>query len=164
MRILDDTQRKFAERTLNHLFVGSQLDGVKFGVGSGPILIRFMHYVTNKEPDELWVNIESKWTIIPSETNDHPVSEDDIEDLTEEEKYSLIIKLRREKVADIKLGKTAPHLIIVFQSGLTMFVNGHHNFYECWQAGDGVGYVGEGWLVVAAPGNEVFTQVPDDFR
>ena len=161
MSFLDDAQREYAERALIHLFVGSQLDGVKFGVGAGPILIRFMHYATNKEPEELWVNIESKWTIIPSDLKDHPTSEDDIENLTEEEAYSLVIKLRRDQVIDVKLGKTVPHLFIAFHSGLTLFVNGHHDLYVCWQAGDGAGYAGEGWLVVAVPGDEIFIQEPD---
>jgi hypothetical protein len=82
--------------------------------------------------------------------------------LTEEEKYTLIYKLRREKVIDIKLGDTVPHLIIVFQSGLTMFINGHDDMYECWQAGDGAGYTGEEWLIVATPGDDFATWAPAD--
>lgn len=156
-------QREFSEKALKHLFIGSQLDGVKFGPGSGSILIRFMQY-TDKQPGDLWVNIESKWTVFPSEFKDNPHSEDEMEDLTEEDEYSLVFKLRREKVIDIKLGESVPHLIILFQSGLTMFINGHHDMYECWQAGDGAGYTGEEWLIVATPGNDIATWVPDDFK
>ncbi len=159
---LEIKQREFSEKALKHLFIGSQLDGVKFGVGPGSILIRFMHYTT-KQPDDLWINIESKWTVFPSENIDYPNSEDDMEDLTEEEEYNLVFKLRRDKVVDIKLGETVPHLIIVFQSGLTMFVNGHHDMYECWQAGDGTGYTGEQWMIVATPGDDIATWLPTDY-
>ncbi|WP_308160512.1 hypothetical protein [Bacillus sp. ISL-77] len=41
--MLDVGEKQFAERALQHLFIGSQLDGVKFGVGAGAIFIRFMH-------------------------------------------------------------------------------------------------------------------------
>ncbi|MBT2742613.1 hypothetical protein [Bacillus sp. ISL-77] len=161
---MDVGEKQFAERALQHLFIGSQLDGVKFGVGAGAILIRFMHYTTNQEPDDLWINIESKWTVLPNGMKNYPSSEDEMEELTEEEEYNLVFKLRRDKVVDIKLGNSVPHLFIVFQSGLTMFVNGHHNLYECWQAGDGAGYTGEEWLIVATPGDQIATWVPDDFK
>jgi hypothetical protein len=160
--VLEIKQREFSEKALKHLFIGSQLDGVKFGVGPGSVLFRFMHFTT-KQPDDLWINIESKWTVFPSEINDYPNSEDDIQDLNEEEEYNLVLKLRRDKVVDIKLGKSVPHLIIIFQSGLTMFVNGHHNKYECWQAGDGFGYSGEEWLIVATPGDDITTWAPSEF-
>lgn len=68
--------------------------------------------------------------------------------------------MRRKKVTDIQLGKTTPHLIITFENGQIMFVNGFHDYYECWQAG--VQF--EDWLVVAAPGNEIATWTPDEFK
>nr|WP_239589329.1 hypothetical protein [Metabacillus crassostreae] len=149
---------------MNHLFVGSQLDGVKFGVGPGSILIKFMHYTSNQDPDELWINIESKWTVFSTDIKDFPVTENQIEDLTEDEEYNLIFKLRRDKVVEVKLGETIPHLIMTFQSGLTLFVNGHHDFYECWQAGDGAGFGGDHWLIVATPGNDIAIWAPDSFQ
>lgn len=161
--ILDTEQKIYSEKALKHLFIGSQLDGVKFGTGPGSILIRFMHYSTNQQPDELWINIESKWTVFSSEIKDQPNSEDEIEDLTEEEKFNLIFNLRRDKIVDIKLGESVPHLFIVFQSGQTLFVNGHHKMYECWQAGDGAGYAGQDWLIVATPGDDIATWAPSHF-
>lgn len=162
---MDNTHRRFSEKALKHLFLGSQLDGVKFGVGPGAMLIRFMHYdESNNRPDDLWINIESRWNVFPSEIKDYPTSEDEMGDLTEDEEYNLVYKLRREKVVDIILGESVPHLIIVFQSGQSMFINGHHNMYECWQAGDGGGYTGEEWLIVATPGDDIATWAPDDFQ
>lgn len=159
---MDVNRRTFAERALKHMFIGSQLDGVKFGVGKESILIRFMHY-TNREPDDLWLNIESRWTVFPSEVKEYPDSEDDIQELTEEEQYNLIFNMRRDRVVDVKVGDTSPHLQILFKSGRTLFVNGHHDKYECWQGGDGAGYAGEEWLIVAVPGDRIVTQTPDDF-
>ncbi|WP_420910340.1 hypothetical protein [Neobacillus muris] len=162
--MLDVEKKQFAERALQHLFIGSQLDGLKFGIGPGAILIRFMHYESSQQPDDLWINIESKWTLFPTEIIDYPNSEDEMDDLTEDEQLNLVFKLRRDKVVDVKLGKTVPHLIMVFQSGLTMFVNGHHEMYECWQVGDGAGYGGDQWLIVATPGDDIATWAPNDFQ
>ncbi|TXC92727.1 hypothetical protein FS935_00510 [Metabacillus litoralis] len=75
---MDLRLKEFSKKALKHLFVGSQLDGVKFGVGPGSILIRFMHYTSNQDPDELWINIESKWTVFSTDIKDFPVSENQL--------------------------------------------------------------------------------------
>lgn len=158
-------KREFAEKALKHLLIGSQLDGVKFGLSPGSFLIRFeRYYPPEQEPEQLWINIESKWTVFPTEIIDYPNSEDEMDDLNEEEQLNLVFKLRRDKVVDVKLGETIPHLIMVFQSGLTMFVNGHDDMYECWQVGDGAGYGSKIWEIVATPGDGIATWAPDDFQ
>ncbi|PEC47401.1 hypothetical protein COJ46_04900 [Bacillus sp. AFS077874] len=161
---MDIELKNFSEKALKHMFIGSQLDGVKFGVGPGAFLIRFINYYnSNDQPRDLWLNIESKWNVFTSGNNDFPNSEDEMSELTEEEEYNLVFKLRREKVVDIKLGENVPHLFIVFQSGKTLFVNGHHNMYECWQAGNDAEYTGGDWLIVATPGDDIAAWVPDEF-
>ncbi|MGD6778551.1 hypothetical protein ACQCT3_02180 [Sutcliffiella horikoshii] len=59
----------------------------------------------------------------------------------------------------MSLGKKAPHLLIHFEDGKTLYVNGHHNQYECWQAGDDDG---DGWLMVAMPGDDIAYWEPED--
>jgi hypothetical protein len=161
--ILNIENKTFAEKALNHIFIGSQLDGVKFGPHSGAFLIRFEHY-SNKTPDEIWLNIESKWAVFQNETTVFPTSETEMNELSEEDEYKFIFELRREKVTAIKLGSLSPHLYIEFESGKTLFINGHHDKYECWQAGDGPGYTGRDWLLVATPGDGISTWAPDSFN
>jgi len=155
--------REYAEKVLTHIFIGSQLDGIKFGLGPAALLICFEHFGIHS-PDQLWLNIESKWRIYPKNNNDFPNSEDEMSELSEEDEYKMIFELRREKVANIKLGKLAPHLHLEFESGKTLFVNGHHLKYECWQVGDGLGYTGDEWLVVATPGDGISTWAPESFN
>lgn len=162
MIILDKEGRQFAEKALNHIFVGSQLDGVKFGLGLGAFLIRFEHY-TEHSPDQVWLNVESRWAVFPSGTQFFPSSEAEMAELSEEEEYQLIFQLRRKKVNAVRLGNQSPHLHIQFESGITLFVNGYHDKFECWQAGDGPGYTGDEWLIVATPGAGVSTWAPDSF-
>ncbi|MNI26907.1 hypothetical protein D3C73_806260 [compost metagenome] len=114
--VLDIEYRQPAEKALNHIFVGNQLDGVKFGPGPGSLLICFENY-SNHSPDQLWLNIESKWAVFPKETRVFPTSEADMIELSEEEEYKFIFELRREKVIAVKLGSLSPHLHIEFESG-----------------------------------------------
>lgn len=139
---------------------------MKFGLGPGAVLIRFERYILSEShlPDQLWLNIESYWNVFPKGTDIFPNSEAEMNELSEEEEYKLIFEVRREKVSNVRLGELAPHLIIEFESGSTLFVNGNHDKYECWQAGDGAGYTGEDWLIVGAPGSSVVTWAPDSFR
>jgi len=101
--------------------------------------------------------------VFPSENLRHPSNEDELGELTDQESYNLVVQLRREKVAEIRLSDLVPHLLIKFESGQTLFVNGHHDMYECWQAGDGAGYGGTDWLLVAVPGDDIEVWAPDDF-
>lgn len=155
--------KQYTEKVLNHIFVGSQLDGMKFGPGPGTFLIRFEHY-TNHSPDQLWLNIESRWAVFPKETRVFPNSQEEMIDLSEEEAYIFILRLRREKVNAVRLGSQYPHLHIEFESGKTLFVNGNHDKYECWQAGDGPEYAGHAWLIVATPGGDISTWAPDSLN
>lgn len=151
MNIADKNEVK---KILKHLFVGSQLDGIVFGVGTRSIQLLFQHY-SNKQPDRLYITIETEQYKI----TEHKVDiEKKVEALEEEEKLRQILNIRREKVVDISLSETIPHLLVSFESGKTLFINGSDHYYECWQAGDG-----DKWLIVAAPGNEVAFWSPDDF-
>lgn len=104
---LDNENKRFAERVLNHIFIGSQLDGVKFGLGPAALLIRFEHY-DNHSSDQTWLNIESRWAVFPKVNKSFPASEEEMVELSEEEEYKLIFELRREKVTGIKLGCKSP--------------------------------------------------------
>ncbi|WP_242263809.1 MULTISPECIES: hypothetical protein [Bacillus cereus group] len=116
-----------AEKVLKNLFIGSQVDGLQFGISPGAIKIHFTNF-----HDSVY---------------------------SEKEEYERICKIRRQKVTDIQLGLESPHLIITLESGQIIFLNGFHDYYECWQAG----VLCEEWLVVAALGNEIATWAPDEF-
>lgn len=144
-----------AEEILQKLFIGSQLDGVKFGVGPEAVLAYFAHY-SNQEPDRLWVNIEvMKMTLVPSSEKQEGFLGKEIKEMNDEEAINLLLEIRREKVINVLLGSDFPHLFIKFESGKTLCINGDDDNYECWQAGDGYGFTGEKWLLIALPGNEL---------
>ena len=52
--------------------------------------------------------------------------------------------------------------MITFESGQVLFINGYHEKYECWQAGDRLGFADSQYLVVATPNNGIATFLPDN--
>lgn len=158
MEIKDKVQ---AETLLNHYFRGSQLDGVQFGVSPGPFRLSFFHYKnTDVENAQLFLNIESKWCLLSSIDKRYPSKEDEIEDLSEEEKYLQIIQMRRQVVNKIELvDDQIPHLLIRFENDCSLFINGYHEEFECWQAG----VDGDSELVIALPGKDLAIWTLDHF-
>jgi hypothetical protein len=160
--IMDVDDKQYTERVLRHLLVDSQIDGMKFGTAPGATSILFTHY-SARDPDELWLNIESRWTVFQSDYKELPKNEDEIPERTDEESYNLIVKLRRQKVVHVELGELVPHLLMRLESGQTLFVNGHHDMFECWQVSDGSPYGGD-WHLVAVPGDDIAVWTPGEFK
>ncbi|WP_245671057.1 hypothetical protein [Pseudobacillus wudalianchiensis] len=75
-------EKEFAEKVLKHLCMGSQIDGIRFGLKSP--LLYFMHY-DRDDIDRLWLNSESKWTIYSKAPDIYPASEKEMNVETEEE-------------------------------------------------------------------------------
>ncbi|MGM0845645.1 MAG: hypothetical protein ACQEUT_11760 [Bacillota bacterium] len=162
-------EKTFAENVLQHLFLGAQVDGIQFGMSPSTIKIIFVNYEVNSlVSDEFdfggqsFLNIESKWNLFERTPESYPLNENDIKEYSEEVEYESIFKIRRQKVVHIELGEQVPHLLITLQNGYTIFVNGFHDNYECWQAG--VPYEDDTWLVVAVPGTEIAVWAPHDFK
>ncbi|MBP0848890.1 hypothetical protein J8J96_24950, partial [Bacillus anthracis] len=97
---------------MKNLFIGSQVDGLQFGISSGTIKIHFTNFHDSVDYDrQLYINIESKWFLFNKSTKRYLLNEDDFEDYSEEEEYERIFEIRRQKVTDIQLGLESPHLI-----------------------------------------------------
>ncbi|MEY8350616.1 hypothetical protein AALF16_20405 [Bacillus cereus] len=159
---MNTEKKEFAEKVLRQLCVGSQIDGIRFGLNSS--LLYFMHYDGRDDADQLWLHCESRWIVYSKAPDTYPLSEKEVEIKTEEDLLKSVIDIRREKIVDIRLGDVSPHLIITLESGKVLFVNGHHPDYECWQIGDGGDY-GEGdWLLVSVPGDGITIWAPDHFN
>lgn len=61
----------YAEKVLKNLFIGSQVDGLQFGISSGTIKIHFTNFHDSVDYDgQLYINIESKWFLFNKSTKD----------------------------------------------------------------------------------------------
>ncbi len=81
--VLKKKHKLFAEKTLKHLSIGANVDGLQFGLSPATIKIYFTHYERNTEKDFIYLNIESKWCLYSSEPDHYPTSEEEITDITE---------------------------------------------------------------------------------
>lgn len=155
------TEEQFsAEKVLKYLLIGTQVDGVKFGLDSGTTILNFSNY-SRKEESDFVLSIETAWTLYPKPT-DYPSCEAEIPNLTEKEQFQHIWSMRREKGVNVELGSLSPHLIIHLDSNKVLFVNGRDPNYECWQLEEE--WMSGDWLVVAAPGDEVAVWCLDGFE
>lgn len=160
---MDVRDKVFAEKVLKYLFVGAQVDGLEFGLSTNTTKIYFSEYENhNKYEGKLYINIESNW--VHTEKNPEQLKSllRKTNKYSEEEAYRKIYDLRRKKVMNIQLiDDESPHLLIEMENENYILVNGYDINYECWQAG--TEFDEEIWLIVAVPGNELTTWVPDTF-
>ncbi len=155
--------RRFAEKALRHLLVGSQMDGIKFASEVSAISLIFTQY-DRKEDDAFILTIETAWTVYEEVPLVYPSSEREVPTHTEEQHFKHIWDVKRQKIVDVHLGHRSPHLIISFESGSILFVNGHDTNYECWQLGDHWGGSDNEWLLVAVPGDDIAVWSPEHFE
>lgn len=160
---MNNEDKIYAEKILKHLCLGASIDGFQFGLSPATTKIHLTHYdKVDDDGGQIYLNIESKWTLFEDKPTFFPTNEDDLEDISEQEEYKQIYKIGREKIIDISLADKSPHLIITLESGKILFVNGYHEQYECWQVG--VQYLDTDWLVVACPENGIAYWVSEDFE
>ncbi|HEY8600780.1 MAG TPA: hypothetical protein VIL85_20255 [Thermomicrobiales bacterium] len=81
------------------------------------------------------------------------VAEQPIEDLVR-----AACMLRHTAIVEVRLGRPSPHLLLVFDDGRVLVLNGHHDLYEQWElmAGHEIG-------VIAVPGDNIAYWLPEEF-
>ncbi|MGF9943025.1 hypothetical protein ABEX44_07130 [Priestia megaterium] len=161
--VLKIENRRFAEKALTYLLVGSQMDGIKFESEVSAISLTFTHY-DRREDDAFVLTIETAWTVYDKEPYSYPSSEEEVPSNTEEQHFKHIWDIKRQKVVNVQLSDVSPHLIISFESGNILFVNGHGSNYECWQLGDHFAGGNNEWLLVAVPGDDIAVGSPQHFQ
>ncbi len=140
------TEYEEASKILIHLFNTAAFVGIDFGSGPNHHLLYF-----KRSNHEAWLSIEGPWHV---HTADAPFDEG--------LQLERLIQLRRERVHHVHLGDEHPHLELTFESGNTLFINGFHEQFESWQAGDARPLGGDQYLLVAMPQGELAVFVEED--
>ncbi|UTT42807.1 DUF6188 family protein [Exiguobacterium aurantiacum] len=140
------TEHLEATRILHHLFNASSFVGIDFGSGPNHHLLYF-----KRDDNESWLSIEGPWYVHSSGPS-----------FNEDEQLQHLVGLRRERVCSIRLSEDNPHLELSFESGAVLFVNGYHEQYESWQAGDARPLGGEHFLLVAMPQGDLAVFAEED--
>ena len=149
---------KEAARVLRHLLLGEQPSGLRFGMTQ----ILFQSN-PGKPAGEPYVTLASAWCVFPSRPATFPFTSADVSGPTsQEDEYQLIISLRNKTVTDVEVCHPVPHLLMTFDDDSVLYVNGHDDQYEPWQAGQA--FSGdETWLVVACPRDSIAIWAPEHF-
>lgn len=155
---LDD--KALAERVLERLCLGAQVDGIRFG----PIL---QMLITHHEPKEkpirgqVYVNLASPWLLFQARPSSLPSSEEAIVERGQEAELADLVSLRERIITKVELGEETAHLMMSFDDGRFFFMPGNHPAFESWQLGVALGDPSAPWLLVACPGGEIAIWAPD---
>ena len=136
---MSTTEYAQATSILHHLFTASSFVGIDFGSGPNHHLLYF-----SRQGLESWISIEGPWHVHATQNT-----------FDEGEQLEQLMRLRRERIHQVRLGDEHPHLELEFESGSLLFINGYQEHFECWQAGDARPLGGDAYLLVAMPQGEL---------
>ena len=136
---MSTTEHEQATSILHHLFTASSFVGIDFGSGPNHHLLYF-----SRQGLESWISIEGPWHVHATQNT-----------FDEGEQLEQLMRLRRERIHQVRLGDEHPHLELEFESGSLLFINGYQEHFECWQAGAARPLGGDAYLLVAMPQGEL---------
>jgi len=154
------TDKHVAEAVLKQMCLGAQIRGIRFGA-------TLQMLITNSDPynyRDVYLNLESLWTVFESYPSKLPDSEDDLPEISQEDEIQAICRIRERAITNIELMIDYPHLIITLDDGKVIFINGQDDLYESWSLGYASNNASETWFVVAGPGNRIAVWAPKDFN
>jgi len=144
--------KDLAQKALEQLLLNESVDGIRFG----PVpQILFTSQAEGKPPvkGQTYINLAARWSLYPARPEVLPQQEDDVPELPDDQQLRAICGLREAVIQKVELGNDAPHLILTFEDGRLMFINGRDDKYESWQAG--IAFEPVGLTVIACPGGEI---------
>lgn len=158
---MDARDKEFAEKVIERLCKGGQVEGVRFG----PIL-QILIREGDSAPSikaQVYLNLGSAWMISDGPPEVVPKIEGDFPAMSVEEELAAICGVREQVIVSANLAPEVPHLFLALDSGKVLCLNGHDEQYEPWQLGVAGGDPNAVWLVVACPGDELAVWAPEGF-
>jgi len=154
--MLSHSDKQEAESRLRTLCIGLQVVGVRWFAFNFSIAIEpFTPQTPPTHKSNLSLTIESRWTIFSTMPDQLPERDEDIPELPLEKKVALLAQLAGHDIVAVSLGNEQPHLMLTFNCGRILFINGYHHEYESWQ----LSTVGEPeerrWDIIAIPGGNI---------
>ncbi len=132
-------EKEEAEKVLRHLMVGNEIIGLTFLL---PVII--IGSWTNLT-DDIYIHCQSNLEMLDGRDVDSII----FSERNRSREIELICSVKGDKIADVQLADCVPHLVIHFESGKALIINGHHDTYETWQVMSGE------VCIVACPGDEL---------
>jgi hypothetical protein len=124
--------KALAEQVIKHLLLDAEIVGVKF---DWPTILIDRREATKMLKGQVYLMCESKFKVFEEPPTVYSNVEEEMANISKDDEIKIIASLRHDKIVDVFLGETEPHLIIFFESGKTLFLNGHHSKFEPWELG-----------------------------
>ena len=131
-------ERAYVEAVLQYVMSGQSFCRVQFY--GHPILYIWGPKPTNAAwwyEDEASIHVEGRWRLFETVPTQWPRWLDELPEQPMEELARVACRLRRNAIVSVRLGEEAPHLLITFDNGQVLFVNGHHEEFESWEVNAG---------------------------
>lgn len=126
--------RKLAELALAHTCTGRYLCGIHFY--GFPILV-----IDDRDGSsvdrEAYIRIESRWELYSPRPSELPATQNELPEYTVEQLAQASASLRKHPIIAAEIAPDAPHLLLRFSDGRTLFVHGYDWEYECWELSAG---------------------------
>ena len=113
---------------LQSLLIGASISGVRFGAW------QLLLHPTSVS-GELFVNLSSAFQVFETRPVTFPTAEQDVPEMTEEQEMLSLFSLRGYEVTNAEIINPHGHLVITFNSGAVLYVNGNNSGPEPWHAG-----------------------------
>ncbi len=158
--------KALAESILRHLCIGRRICGVTF------YAIPMLTLDTDDQHSgerSATLTVEGEWAVlngIPGTLPPMYWPEGEDKQLERERMSELVTAAGRlgwSPIVDAKLYENAPHLLLTFGNGQTLYINGHHERYESWTIAAGSLPADSGFRVVAGPEDELAIWCPENF-
>ncbi len=161
---MDMRDKRLGEAALLYLCRGTQVVGVRWYAFNFFIALEPVNPPQQEAaPGALLLTVESRWTVYPMWPDHLPTREEDLPELSLEERVVALTRLAGQDIVSAALGDHHPHLILTFESGSVFFLNGYHEAYECWNLTTVDDLEGDKWSIVAMPGGDIALFIPKDF-
>lgn len=153
-----EEHRPVAEKLLRMLLSGGALVGAKW-YGTLIALVARSASATDGginalTYDEIYLSIESRLALFTERPIEWPDQLHDESAVSLPEQVAQLARLSNDPISDVALGERYPHLIISFESGRTLFLDGHGGEFEPWTI-ETTGCSGGEWIIVATPDSDV---------
>jgi hypothetical protein len=161
---MEQAEKVAVEAILRRLLLGTQVVGAQWYPFAFAILFARLTASDQQEagaimaarvhPSQVTITIESRWAVYPVASDQLPASEKDLPRCELDQQVAALARLAGQDIVSVVLGDKSPHLALGFEGGPLLFMNGHHDAFECWNLTTGEP-APHHWLIVAIPGDEL---------
>ncbi len=165
-RVANSRDRAVAEAVVRHLCIGRRICAVTFYLTPG-LTIDLADEHFGEHP--AYLNVEGEWTVLDEIPDILPAIESeelydqDAAQARASELVAVVGRLGWSEIVDARLGEDAPHLLLSFSTGKTLYISGYDRYYDSWTISAGNIAKCQGFQVVAEPDGGLAVWHPKGF-